>query len=171
MAYKIRLSHRKSGWGLGPVPTFRTPEEHREILSRQASTIIDANRHMTKAALKKARKQERRALLASKKVTAKPVEKKSSPRAVEYYAYLASDEWRQVKVQWMKSRLCKGKLCHAAGCGQTVNLQMHHRTYKRLGNESMSDLVLVCGSCHLKIHDLEKTGVKLREATKRIVGY
>lgn len=35
----------------------------------------------------------------------------------------------------------------------------------------MTDLVLVCDDCHGKIHMIEKSGVSLVEATRKVVGY
>jgi len=170
MAYKVRISRRSASW-MHPLPNVRTPEEHRAILERKATTIIDLNSKAVKAALKRERREKRRALMAEKRAAKPPTTKKLTPKAVEYYAYIASDQWKITKAKWMQSGQCRGHFCHAAGCGQTTSLQMHHRTYKRLGREDMNDLVLVCGGCHLKIHELAKSGVKLREATRRVVGY
>lgn len=37
-------------------------------------------------------------------------------------------------------------------CGSKKNLHVHHKTYKRFGNEKMKDLATVCQKCHAKIH-------------------
>lgn len=29
---------------------------------------------------------------------------------------------------------------------------MHHKTYKRLGKERLTDLILLCEDCHLELH-------------------
>jgi hypothetical protein len=47
-------------------------------------------------------------------------------------------------------------------------LQLHHKTYKRVGAEYLRDLCMVCGECHKRIHDLENTGGKdLWRSTKK----
>jgi choline dehydrogenase-like flavoprotein len=34
------------------------------------------------------------------------------------------------------------------GCGTTHSLELHHKTYERLSRELLSDLELLCKSCH-----------------------
>lgn len=41
-------------------------------------------------------------------------------------------------------------------------LQVHHRTYERIGNEGLDDLIVVCPRCHMKIH-----GIQGRRKTER----
>lgn len=38
-------------------------------------------------------------------------------------------------------------------CSSTNNLNIHHVTYERLGNENLSDLVTLCNNCHSKLHN------------------
>ncbi len=38
-------------------------------------------------------------------------------------------------------------------CGATFPLQVHHKTYIRLGKEMPSDLEVLCESCHEKEHE------------------
>jgi 5-methylcytosine-specific restriction endonuclease McrA len=42
-----------------------------------------------------------------------------------------------------------------AFCGSSENLNVHHRTYEHRGREHthISDLVVLCNSCHAKFHD------------------
>ena len=70
-----------------------------------------------------------------------------------YVQYLQTPHWRDVRKRFWNSKLHKGK-CYA--CGATQNLQVHHKTYKRIGNERMNDLLLLCGDCHKETHDIEK---------------
>jgi 5-methylcytosine-specific restriction endonuclease McrA len=63
---------------------------------------------------------------------------------MDYHSYLQSEAWNQKR----KKRLAKDKY-RCQDCGvEGVPLHVHHRTYKRLGRERMSDLVSVCPSCH-----------------------
>lgn len=70
-----------------------------------------------------------------------------------YKEYMRSEAWEQKKQERMK---IDGFRC--VMCGRSIDhcrsLQVHHVTYKRLGNENvLTDLCTVCGSCHKKIHN------------------
>ena len=63
--------------------------------------------------------------------------------------YLQSKEWRLLKATRlaMDSYQCKM-------CGTANNLECHHISYDRLGNENLStDVITLCRDCHQKIHD------------------
>lgn len=68
--------------------------------------------------------------------------------SVNYHRYLRSPEWQVVR-----------RLAHerAAGrcqvCNQPGRLDVHHRTYERLGHELLSDVTVLCRDCHAKHHD------------------
>jgi hypothetical protein len=66
----------------------------------------------------------------------------------EKVAYLQSPEWKE-KVAQVKAR--DGYKCVVTGV--TTQLEVHHITYERLGNEDLSDLVTVTRKVHQKIHD------------------
>nr|WP_313519507.1 HNH endonuclease [Brevundimonas diminuta] len=70
-----------------------------------------------------------------------------------YRDYLSSPHWQNVRRRYWASKLAKNKCC--AGCGAGGALSLHHRTYKRIGEERLMDLVLVCRDCHSDIHDFE----------------
>jgi len=64
--------------------------------------------------------------------------------------------YRQYRRTWHWLRL-RQKVWRRAGgvcerCGSTGNLQVHHRTYARLGRERLEDLELLSGGCHLREH-------------------
>lgn len=95
----------------------------------------------------------------------------------QYRAYIQSEAWRQKRRDFFASNLWRtypagkraGKfVCYA--CGSDERLDIHHRSYARLGNERISnDLICVCRSCHNRIHQLERQeGVQLRQATKLV---
>jgi len=65
----------------------------------------------------------------------------------EYHNYLRSTQWRS-KVSLIKQR---DKVCQLTGA--TTQLEVHHITYDRLGNEDLSDLVLLSRSAHQFVHD------------------
>ena len=66
----------------------------------------------------------------------------------EKQEYLKSIHWKQLRriVLMRDNNTCKQ-------CGCTKSLNVHHITYKRLGDESIDDLVTVCRNCHQAIHD------------------
>lgn len=68
-----------------------------------------------------------------------------------YPEYLASEHWQDVQRRFWASRLAE----RCAGCKGRPT-QIHHRTYKRLGQEWLNDLVAVCRDCHVAIHAVEQ---------------
>ena len=68
----------------------------------------------------------------------------------KYEEYLKSDIWKESRKRFISSREELKCFC----CESNKNLQVHHRTYARLGKEYLTDLVLLCSNCHKKTHDL-----------------
>lgn len=68
---------------------------------------------------------------------------------MSYADYLKSDEWKEKR---NKRVLIDGK---CAICGRPFNLQVHHLTYSNVPNEKTTDLVTLCGNCHLKIEQMK----------------
>lgn len=60
-----------------------------------------------------------------------------------YLAYLNSAEWRMRRQRALK---LAGYRCHR--CGAKRPLQVHHKTYDRLGAEWDQDLEVLCVTCH-----------------------
>ena len=76
---------------------------------------------------------------------------------MNYYQYIKSDLWKQKKAKFYASKYFKnGRFCM---CCKTKNvpLEVHHKTYKRLFKERLSDLFAVCRTCHELIHQIHKT--------------
>ncbi len=65
-----------------------------------------------------------------------------------YAQYLASDHWKEVRRRYKASDLPQDCL----GCGES-RVDLHHRTYTRLGFEQLTDLIPLCRECHQKVHD------------------
>jgi hypothetical protein len=80
-----------------------------------------------------------------------------------YEAYLRSPGWakRRGKAFSAAHGLC--------ACG-SLAVQVHHRTYVRLGEELPEDLHPVCRPCHEKIHALTAEGTTLVDATRTVLG-
>ena len=73
---------------------------------------------------------------------------------LDYQEYIQSEKWkfkRDLVLLFWQHR--------CSMCGRSVNLHVHHRTYKRLGNEQLNDLVVLCDRCHEIHHEtLNRTG-------------
>jgi hypothetical protein len=67
--------------------------------------------------------------------------------SAEYRAYIASDEWRDVKRRYRSSKL--PQKCHVCG---SLPVDLHHKSYKRFGNERLNDLLPLCRACHEAAH-------------------
>ena len=83
----------------------------------------------------------------------------------QYYRYINSAEWRETKLRYISSKL--PKICYV--CEKSEGpFDLHHKTYKALGNENLTHLTLVCRECHNRIHQRQKdTGVHIWVATKK----
>ena len=75
---------------------------------------------------------------------------------MDYGEYLKSKEWA-AKASEAKER--DGFKCRL--CNSEMRLQVHHRTYERVGSESIDDLTTLCGPCH----SLYSAAVKIAKPT------
>ncbi len=71
------------------------------------------------------------------------------PTISPYQVYLQSDGWKKRRAEAIDRA---GRRCQL--CNSVDSLQVHHRTYERLGNELPADLIALCRSCHAKFHDV-----------------
>lgn len=69
----------------------------------------------------------------------------------KYEAHLASDVWKALRLRVFER---EAGLCQ--GCRLASGTQVHHVTYKRLGRELLTDLVLFCDDCHAHHHETER---------------
>lgn len=64
-----------------------------------------------------------------------------------YHEHLRSEGWRTTR---------RHKLDHAANrcemCFSARNLQVHHKTYDRVPFERLTDLIVLCETCHQRHH-------------------
>jgi hypothetical protein len=66
----------------------------------------------------------------------------------KYKTYLNSSKWHDKRSRKLVEAKNRCQLCYATG-----NLHVHHRTYQRIFEEWLSDLIVLCSSCHAKFHD------------------
>lgn len=61
----------------------------------------------------------------------------------QYQQYIQSKEWKQRRLQALER-----DDNHCRVCNSGLKLDVHHRTYKRLGDELSNDLTTLCEACH-----------------------
>ena len=67
---------------------------------------------------------------------------------MDYAQYLQSDHWKEVRLKRLK---IDENAC--AICKSKNNLNVHHISYKNLGNEDVeTDLITLCHPCHAMLH-------------------
>lgn len=64
-----------------------------------------------------------------------------------YTTYIASKEWAEKRARLFKLR---GRACEQ--CASVDDLEVHHKTYERFGDEDDDDLCVLCEECHEKEH-------------------
>ena len=69
----------------------------------------------------------------------------------DYAAYLASPHWQRVKARALKAADHRCQVCNGAD-----RLDVHHRTYVRIGCEWPADVTVLCHECHSLFHQNRK---------------
>ena len=72
-------------------------------------------------------------------------------KQLDYDSYLESDHWNERRRRSIELADFRCKRCGASA--PEVILHVHHKTYKRLGNEHDSDLEVLCERCHREHHE------------------
>ncbi len=72
---------------------------------------------------------------------------------ISYREYLQSEHWQELKARFRQSKLCKHR-CYV--CGGAEHINIHHKSYKRIGRERLNDLIELCQDCHYLTHELDK---------------
>lgn len=80
-------------------------------------------------------------------------------QTMPYREYLRTPEWRRTRAAAL---LRAGHRC-SLDVTHTDELEVHHRTYERLGNELASDLAVLCRDCH-RLHHKEYGRPRKRSA-------
>ena len=73
-----------------------------------------------------------------------------------YKEYLNSSKWkvvRRIALEFANYR------CQVCNC--TKKLQVHHRSYQNIGAETLSDVIVLCNSCHSLFHGLQKNQIEI----------
>jgi len=64
-----------------------------------------------------------------------------------YETYIKSDKWKLIRKQVLDFWGNRCILCYS-----DYNVHVHHRSYDRLGNEIMTDIIPLCAECHERHH-------------------
>jgi hypothetical protein len=83
--------------------------------------------------------------------------------AKTYKEYLKTEHWRILRWRFFDSSYSHGR-CYFC---QSRRVQLHHKTYERLGDENLSDLVEVCAEHHIAVHK-KKLKFRRRKRAKKI---
>ena len=75
-------------------------------------------------------------------------ERLAALKAMPYQDYLRTPEWYRRRAVVLKFAANRCQVCYS----DKGALQVHHRTYERLGQELLSDTILLCESCHALFH-------------------
>lgn len=72
---------------------------------------------------------------------------------VTYETFISSAAWRRsrARLQELAAAGYRCRLCNAGGAA--ARLEVHHRTYERLGRERPGDLTTLCHDCHRFVTD------------------
>jgi 5-methylcytosine-specific restriction endonuclease McrA len=68
-------------------------------------------------------------------------------RRLPYAEYLQTAHWQRVRMLALENA---GHQCEL--CSSTEALEVHHRTYERLGFERPNDVIALCHDCHRDHH-------------------
>ncbi len=64
-------------------------------------------------------------------------------RRLPYAEYLRTAHWQRIRSLALEAA---GRACEL--CSATESLEVHHRTYERLGFERPDDVIALCRDCH-----------------------
>lgn len=71
---------------------------------------------------------------------------------VNYQEYLKSDEWKERSILAKERAGWRCQLCSKGG--DKTSLHTHHNSYRHLGHEEDTDLVVLCRECHKLFHEV-----------------
>jgi len=86
---------------------------------------------------------------------------------MKYESVINSPQWKAKKKRLIQDR---GRKCEHCGCEAAI-LHLHHKDYRRLGNEPDADLQLVCVKCHPIVDKIRAVNGRLRRRKARVRGY
>lgn len=82
---------------------------------------------------------------------------------MKYTEYLKTDHWKELRAVKLHEANDQCETCKSKS-----RLQVHHLTYERVGNELLTDLKVLCESCHEKVHNIFPSKRKKRKARPKL---
>lgn len=70
-----------------------------------------------------------------------------------YQEYLRSEEWKTRRRYMVRRAFNRCQLCNLDGGEDGRWLNVHHRSYERVGSEFDLDLIVLCRACHQRHHE------------------
>ncbi len=89
----------------------------------------------------------------------------SNKHSVKYMDYIHSEAWHKKRKRKLKEA---NYICEQ--CGASGALQVHHKTYDRLGREWMKDLEVLCPACHAKADRRRAVISKVKQIYRQVTG-
>jgi len=76
---------------------------------------------------------------------------------VDYYRYIKSAEWKKKRWELIDQIFPEDDFIRCQECDSILGdeFEVHHLHYDTLGNETESDVLVLCSDCHGDIHDLD----------------
>jgi hypothetical protein len=91
-----------------------------------------------------------------------------TPREQYREVYLRSEHWREIRLAALERAEHRCQVCN-----RTERLDVHHRTYERVGDERPADLTVLCRRCHdlfhgnARVNDTRSGKPRLTKAERR----
>lgn len=92
-----------------------------------------------------------------------PAERLAELRELPYRLYLRTPEWRRTRA----AALLRADNACSLDVTHIESLEVHHRTYERLGAELVTDLLVLCHECHMLHHKEHGRPARQRSAEAR----
>ena len=84
----------------------------------------------------------------------------------KYHKYLLSKKWKLFR---QKALDFYGHCC--GRCGNKYNIEIHHKTYRNIFNETLSDVIPLCDKCHNHAHILKRRNKGGKQSKSRNAFY
>jgi uncharacterized protein with PIN domain len=79
-------------------------------------------------------------------------------KGIPYKTYLKTEHWRELRADASTKAGHRCQVCNKKGL-----IDVHHRTYERLGAEKLEDVIVLCRECHSIFHSNGKLVSDWRE--------
>lgn len=160
---KDSFGNALAGAILGKKRTYRIRKKAREKLAEERDNLIATFREVESILddiLKQHNKNKMELRDYITELKTKNKQKRNSRDSYNnrsnsvYEEYIKSQEWRE-KAEEAKAKA--GNRCQVCNRSRAeVQLDAHHRTYERLGNELPEDITVLCRDCHQLYEDSKK---------------